>query len=119
MAVIRINDLKIRTIIGAHAWERVNQQELVINIMIECDASKACRSDELKDALNYEAVALKVIKITKRSRFALLERLAGKILKSVMSDRRVQTACVRIDKPQAIPEARCVSVEVGEVRGRR
>jgi len=118
MAVIRINDLKVRTIIGAHDWERVNQQELIINMTIEYDASKACRSDDLKDALNYEAVALKVIKITRRSRYALLERLAGRILGSVMSDRRVQAAGVRIDKPHAISQARCVSVEVNGDRAR-
>ena len=78
MAIIRINDLKVRTIIGAHPWERVNKQELVINITIEYDASKACHSDKLKDALNYESVAAKAIKIAERSRYTLLEKLAGK-----------------------------------------
>ncbi len=43
MAVIRINDLKVRVLIGAYSWERVNKQELIINITIEYDASKACR----------------------------------------------------------------------------
>jgi len=117
MALIKINDLKIRTIIGAHPWERVNKQEIVINITIEYDASKACGSDSLKDALNYEVVAAQVIKIAKRSRYALLERLAGRIVKGVMADRRVQGAYVRVDKPHAIPEARCVSFELSARRG--
>ena len=77
MAVIRINDLKVRTLIGAYSWERVNKQELVINITIEYDASKACRSDKLKDALNYESVAAKAIKTAERSRYTLLEKLAS------------------------------------------
>ena len=34
MAVIRINDLKVRTLIGAYSWEKVNKQEVVINITI-------------------------------------------------------------------------------------
>src|SRR5208283_3077134 len=116
MAIIRINDLKVRTIIGAHPWERVNKQELVINITIEYDASKACLSDKLKDALNYESVAAKAIKISERSRYTLLEKLAGKLLAGIMSDRRVQTAHVRVDKTHALPQARSVAFELSAER---
>ena len=116
MAVIRINDLKVRTLIGAYSWERVNKQELVINITIEYDASKACLSDKLKDALNYESVAAKAIKTAERSRYALLEKLVGKMMAGIMSDPRVQAAHVRVDKPHAIPEARCVSFELSAER---
>ena len=116
MAVIRINDLKVRTLIGAYSWERVNKQELVINIAIEYDASKAYLSDKLIDALNYESVAAKAIKITERSRHILLEKLASKLLAGIMADRRVRAAHVRVDKPQAVPQARCVSFELSAER---
>jgi D-erythro-7,8-dihydroneopterin triphosphate epimerase len=104
--------LKVRTLIGAYSWERVNKQELVINITIEYDASKACLSDKLKDALNYESVASKAIKIAERSRYTLLEKLASKLLAGIMSDKRVEKAHVTVDKPQALPQARCVSFEL-------
>jgi D-erythro-7,8-dihydroneopterin triphosphate epimerase len=116
MAIIRINDLKVRTLIGAYPWEKVNKQELVINITIEYDASKACISDKLKDALNYDSVASKVIKIAERSHHALLEKLSSKLLAGIMSDPRVQAAHVRVDKPQALPQARCVSFELSAER---
>ena len=116
MAVIRINDLKVRALIGAYSWERVNKQELVINITIEYDASKACLSDKLKDALNYESVAAKAIKTAERSRYTLLEKLTCKLLAGIMSDRRVQAAYVRVDKPHALPQARCVSFELSAER---
>jgi D-erythro-7,8-dihydroneopterin triphosphate epimerase len=116
MAVIRINDLKIRTLIGAYPWEKVNKQELVINITMEYDASKACLSDKLKDALNYDSVAAKAIKIAERSHHTLLEKLASKLLAGIMSDRRVLAAHVRVDKPQALPQARCVSFELSAER---
>ena len=118
MAVIRINDLKVRALIGAYSWEKANKQDLAIHISIEYDASKACLSDKLKDALNYESVAAKVIKTTERSRYTLIERLAGKLLAVIMSDRRVQAACVRIDKPHALPQARCVSFELSTERSK-
>ena len=112
MAIIRINDLKVRTIIGAHPWERINKQELSIHITLEYDASKACRSDQLKDALDYEAVGNKAVQIAERSRHVLLEKLVSKLLAGIMSDPRVQRAYVRVDKPQALPQAGCVSFEL-------
>ena len=116
MAVIRINDLKVRALIGAYSWEKVNKQELVINITIEYDASKACLSDKLKDALNYESVAAKAIKTAEGEHHALLEKLASKLLAGVMSDRRVQAAYVRVDKPQALSQAGSVSFELSAER---
>jgi len=116
MAVIRINDLKVRTLIGAYSWERINKQEVVINITIEYDASKACLSDKLKDALNYESVAANAVKIAGHSRYALLEKLTARLLGGIMSDRRVQAAHVRVDKPHALPQARCVSFELSAER---
>jgi D-erythro-7,8-dihydroneopterin triphosphate epimerase len=116
MAVIRINDLKVRALIGAYSWERVNKQDVVINITIEYDASKASLSDKLKDALNYESVAAKAIKTAEHSRYTLLEKLTAKLLAGIMSDQRVMTAYVRVDKPQALPQARCVSFELSAER---
>ena len=116
MAIIRINDLKVRTLIGANSWEKANKQEVVIHITIQYDASKACLSDKLKDALNYESVAAKAIKTAEGGHHTLLEKLASKLLAGIMSDRRVRAAHVRVDKPQALAQARCVSCSVGETR---
>jgi len=116
MAVIRISDLKVRALIGAYSWERLNKQEIIINITLEYDASKACRSDKLKDALNYESVAAKAVKTVEHSRYVLLEKLAARLLEGVMSDRRVQAAYVRVDKPQALAQARSVSFELSAER---
>ena len=116
MSVIRINDLKVRALIGVNAWERVNKQELIINITIAYDSTKASRSDRLNDALNYEDVANKVIKTVERSRYTLLEKLVAKLLQGVMADRRVQAAHVRVDKPHALALARCVSFELSAER---
>ena len=116
MSIIRINDLKVRALIGVHPWEKVNKQELVINMTIEYDASQACLSDKLKDALNYESVAAKAIKTTECSRHALLERLADRILTGIMANRRVKAAYVRVDKPHALPQAKSVSFELSAER---
>ena len=116
MAVIRINDLNVRGIIGTHPWERANKQDLIVNIIIEYDSSKAGKSDALKDALNYEAVSAKVVKAIEGSRFQLLEKLATRLLAVVMNDKRVQHAAVRLDKPHAVSLAQSVSFELSADR---
>lgn len=116
MGIIRINDLKVRALIGAYSWEKVNKQELLINITIQYDATKASQSDKLKDALNYESVAAKAIKTAEGSSHALLEHLASKLLAGIMRDKRVENAYVRLDKPHALPAARCVSFEISAER---
>ena len=112
MATIRINDLRLRAIIGTHPWERKNRQEVVLNLAIQYDASKASRSDRLKDALDYEAITDKVSKVIARSRCHLLEKLSARVLEVVLDGPKVTSAYVRIDKPHAIGEARCVSFEL-------
>ena len=112
MAIIRINDLRLRAIIGTHPWERKNKQDLVLNLVIGYDASKASKSDRLKDALDYEAITAKVTKAIERSHYYLLEKLTAKVLDVVLADPKVISASVRVDKPHAIGEARSVSFEI-------
>ena len=116
MAIIRITDLNVRALIGTHPWERVNKQDLIINILLEYDAAKAAKSDCLKDALNYEAVVTRAIKAVERSRYLLLEKLAAKLLEVIMADIRIKKAVVKLDKPQAVPQAKCVSFELSAQR---
>ncbi|MDE2221969.1 MAG: dihydroneopterin aldolase [Candidatus Omnitrophica bacterium] len=115
MAIIKINDLKVRTLIGAYPLERVNKQEITLNITLEYDAAAASRSDKLKDALNYETLAAKAVKIA-QGRHTLLEKLVSKILAGIMADKRVMKATVRVDKPHACAYARCVSCELSAER---
>ena len=108
--------MKVRTLIGAYSWEKVNKQELVINITVEYDAVQACLTDKLKNALDYNSVAAKVIKTTERSRYTLIEKLTSRLLAGIMSDPRVMSAYVRVDKPHALAQARSVSFELSAER---
>ena len=112
MATIRIVDLKVRAIIGTHAWERKNKQELLVNIIFDYDHHKASKSDDLKDAVNYERIGLQVIKIIESSKYYLLEKLATQVMEAVLADKKVILVTVRIDKPQAMAEAKHIAYEI-------
>ncbi len=49
MAVIRIHDLRVSTIISVHSHERKKKQEVLINITIEYDSSIASKTDDIID----------------------------------------------------------------------
>ena len=116
MGIIHIQDLSVRAIIGANSWERTNKQDLVIGIILEYDSTKAAKTDALSDALDYEVLSKKVIKLVEGSRCLLLEKLAAKVLTAVMADARVEWASVKLDKPHAIAQAKCVSLELSRQR---
>lgn len=112
MARIRITNLRLRTIIGAHDWERKVQQDVVVNITLDYDATKAIASDDLRKTVDYKALTKQIVKEVEASRFFLLEKLSGGILDIVTAHPAVREAAVRVDKPQALRFADSVSVEL-------
>ena len=116
MDEIRIKDLKLRAVIGVEEWEKNVKQDIVINIKLEFDASKAAASDDLEDTIDYKALKLKIIDLVENSAFQLVEKLAGEILKLCMSDDKVQAARVEVDKPHALRFAESVSLTLYDKR---
>ena len=112
MAIIRIKNLKLRTIIGTNDWEREHKQDVVINVIIEYDAAGAIASDNLKDATDYKKITKKIIKAVETSHFFLLEKLTKMILDIVMKEALVKEATVRVDKPFALRFSDSVSLEL-------
>ncbi len=116
MAVIRITNLKLRAVIGIYEWEREYEQDVVINIKIKFDATKACESDTIKDTIDYKTITKRVIREVEASSFFLLEKLTKLILDIVMENSLVTEALVRVDKPQALRFADSVSIELCKKR---
>lgn len=113
---IYIRDLALRCIIGVYPEERREKQDVVINIVLECDHSAAAKSDDLADAVDYKGIKKDVIQLVEASRFNLIEKLADRIADTCLQNPRVQRATVTVDKPAALRFARSVAVEV--TRGR-
>jgi len=112
MAIIRIKNLLVRTIIGFNPEERVNRQDVIINLEIEVDVSTAINTDHQDGIYNYKEITKSVIAFVSDSKFQLLERLTQEVLQLVMLDNRVIWAKVEIDKPHALRFSESVSVEL-------
>jgi FolB domain-containing protein len=112
MAKVTINNLKVKTRIGIEPRERKGAQEVVLDIFFEYDERQAARTDDIKHAVDYQAMAERITKLLKRSRFDLLEKMASEVLKLVMADKRVKAASVTVTKARAIRHVSGVSLTV-------
>lgn len=112
MAIIRITDLCLETIIGIFDWERKEKQKVVINVEIEFNAAKAIRSDHVQDTVDYKIITKNIIRHVEAAQYFLLEKMTDSVLKIVLEDPKVKKARVRIDKPGALRFARSVSLEL-------
>ncbi|MCV2883849.1 dihydroneopterin triphosphate 2'-epimerase [Aestuariibacter sp. AA17] len=109
-ATIRIKNLRLRTYIGIKDDEIQNKQDVVINVKIEYDATRATDSDEMDDALNYKTITKRIIKLVEDNRFSLLEKLTSDILAIASEHSWVIYAEAEVDKPHALRFADSVSL---------
>ena len=116
MVKVRINDLKISTVIGVHGYERETKQTISIDIEIEYDADKAIRTDDLSDTLDYEKICDSIATKMQSCRFCLIESVAGYVLDIIMKDQQIQKSIVKVTKTNAVTDAKSVEVEVSRSR---
>lgn len=113
---VHIKDLLLRTIIGINPDERVNKQDVVINITLYTDHTDAAASDDIADAVNYRTITKRTIELVENSQFYLVEKMAVKIAEICLDEPRVERAIVTVEKPGAVRFARSVGVSVDRSR---
>jgi len=112
MDKIRIEDLKLRCIIGVNAEERDILQDVIINIELYCDLSRAAHTDEIAHTVDYKKLKQDIRTLVERSSFRLLETLATSVAERCLETSGVKTVNVKVDKPGALRFARNVAVEI-------
>jgi FolB domain-containing protein len=109
---IEISDLMLRTIIGINDWERVERQDVLLNITLFGDLHAAGESDQIADTINYRTVTKEIIKHVESSKRFTVEALAADVARICLKEKGVQRARVRVEKPGALRFARSVGVEI-------
>ncbi len=109
---IHIRDLAARCIVGINPDERVNKQDIVINLTLHADLRQAGQSDHIADTVDYKAVKQNVLALVEGSSFLLLERLAEAVAEVCLAQPGVLRVEVLVEKPAALRFARTVGVEI-------
>jgi dihydroneopterin aldolase len=112
MDLVFINDLRIETIIGIYAWERKVRQTISLDLEMAADVKKAATSDAIEDALDYKAVAKRLIAYVEASEYRLVETLSEEIAGIVLAEFRVPWLRLTLRKPGALRGSRDVGVVI-------
>ena len=110
MDIIFLRDLKIETVVGIYDWERQIKQTVILDLEMATNVSKAATSDKIEDALNYKAVAKRLISFVGDSEFELIETLAERIANIILVEFNVTWLRLSLNKIGAVRYARDVGV---------
>ncbi len=112
MDIVFLRDLRIETVIGIFDWEREIRQTVVLDLEMGTDVAKAAASDHIDDALDYKAVAKRLITFVEESEFQLVETLAERCAAIVLDEFAVPWVRLTLNKIGAVRGARDVGVMI-------
>lgn len=111
-----IKDLLVRGIIGIRDWEREKVQDILINVTVFSDTTRAAETDDIADCVDYSALAKKVQTHAETAARLTVETLANDLAKICLQEKGVQKVIVRVEKPGAVRFAKSVGVEIERSR---
>ena len=112
-ARIFVRGIVIEAEIGVYDHEHGRTQPLVLDVELQLGASGF---ERLADTVNYEAIAQWAAEVAARGHLKLVETFAEQVARACLSDPRVLSARVRVEKPQALAPA-VAGVEITLRRG--
>lgn len=114
---ILVRDLMLNARIGLHQHERVARQRIRINLDLAV-ADNGPIDDDYDKVVCYGELVTGVRHVVGAGHVNLVETLAERIATMCLSDPRVLSARVRVEKLDVFPEAESVGVEIERFRRR-
>ena len=98
MDKIYLKNIKIYAYHGCMEEERKIGSDYLVNLVVHTDLSLSCKSDELRDTVDYVAL-LDIVKNQMKKRANLLENVADRVVNKIISKfPSVRKAVVKIAK---------------------
>ena len=114
---IFIADLLMRGIVGINPRERVNKQDIVVNVTMWADTRLPGKTDSVDDTVNYRTVAKAIIAHVEGEEPLLVERLTADLVKLCFeTDERIQAVELSVEKPGAVRYSRSVGLKIYRTR---
>ncbi|HNY53942.1 MAG: dihydroneopterin aldolase [Bacteroidales bacterium] len=98
MGLIVIENMEFYAFHGHYREEQIVGNRFVVDLKIETDMTVAAKSDNLKDAVNYQK-AYQIVKSQMDRKSYLLENIAGRILEALYAELEgIKKATVKVSK---------------------
>ena len=111
-----IKDFIIKEIIGIHEHEKIKKQKIKFNIVLNVDQSSIPDEKDIKSIVDYEKITNKLENLIKSKKYNFLESLAEDSFEEIFKDKRINSVTIKIEKPEAIKNAKSVGVEIFKTR---
>jgi dihydroneopterin aldolase len=98
MGLIQIEGMEFYAFHGHYKEEQIVGNRFLVDLTLETEMDRPLKSDNLKDAVNYQR-AYEIVKKQMEVKSFLLENIAGRILDSIFSELQgVKKATVKVSK---------------------
>ena len=111
-----IKDFIIEEIIGIHKHEKIKKQKIKFNIVLDINQNSIPDEKNIKSIVDYEKITNKLESLTVSKKYNFLESLVEDSFKEIFEDKRINSVTIKIEKPDAITNAKSVGVEVFKAR---
>lgn len=111
-----IKDLLCRGVIGITERERSQPQDILVNVVLFSDITRAGTTDAIEDCANYRTVAKNILAYVEKAGRYTVEALATDLAKIGLSESGVVKVRVRVEKPGAVRFAASVGVEIERLK---
>jgi len=113
---ILIKDFTVNEIIGIHKHEKINKQKIIFNIVLDINQNILPDEKNISSIVDYEKITNKLESLARYKNYNFLESLAEDSFKEIFEDNRISSIKIKIEKPDAIKNAKSVGVEVFKSR---
>jgi dihydroneopterin aldolase len=90
---------------------------LVLDIDLATDITKAAASDDLKDALDYKKISVRIMEYAKDNSFELIESLIERLAEIILAEFEVAWVRIKLDKGGVVKKVNHVGIIIE--RGQR
>jgi len=111
-----VRDLEIKATLGIYEHEKLSPQRVIINIDLSVKERGEPLEDDISNVVSYEKIVDLVKEIVATGHVHLVETLAEMIAARCLENDWITGVRVRVEKPDIIPEARSVGVEIERLR---
>ena len=99
---IYIKGLDVFAYHGVMPKEKRDGQRFVLDITLDCDLSRAGRTDRLEDTMDYTAVMDAAVQAMTESSYDLIERAASRTAEAILrAEEKVERVTLCLRKPEA------------------
>jgi len=116
MRRVFVRGLELIGSVGVYEHEHRYEQRVVVSLELQVHDGYDGMSDELSAVYDYDLAIRAVKSAIDSGHFNLIETLAERIAQSCLSDGRVLSVRVRVEKPDVLPSCGGVGIEIERSR---